>query len=118
MLPITFNTRMSSVELHTYIKVNFMTNVLSTVCFNRKVLKQKTFIKLRFAAYVLAHTNIFEFNLTAAVNDIFYNNSPENCLTPSVSQYFNVTAITTLLKSQMHFTNDTKQNAMPQISGH
>lgn len=40
MLPITFNTRMWSVELHTYITVNvlnwhFMTNVLSTVCFNR-----------------------------------------------------------------------------------
>ena len=40
MSPITFNTRMSSVELHTYIKVNvlnwhFVTNVLSTVCFNR-----------------------------------------------------------------------------------
>lgn len=40
MSPITFNTRMSFVELHTYIKVNelnwhFVTNVLSTVCFNR-----------------------------------------------------------------------------------
>jgi len=35
------------------------------------ILKHKTFIKLRFAAYVLAHTSKFEFNLTAAVNDIF-----------------------------------------------